>query len=274
MPIHAPRICACGHRVAHADRCACEEQKHQAAKARSDAKRPSASARGYDGRWSKARRTYLASRPMCCRCPSKATVVDHVIAHRGDQALFWDKANWQPLCARCHNVGKQAGERRLSMEAQKRIHPFGIQESRIPVTIVCGPPGAGKSTYVTEHAGPNDLVIDLDVIRSTLAGTAIHQGGNLQLAPALDERNRLLRSLPTDTVHDRCWFIIAAPNPEDRAAWQRKLAGSLIVLDPGYPECERRIRADATRKGNLDGMLDLCRDWYRRAGRIKQHTLG
>ncbi|WP_456297628.1 HNH endonuclease signature motif containing protein [Kineothrix alysoides] len=33
----------------------------------------------------------------------KATVVDHVIPHRGDPILFWDKRNWQPLCKTCHD---------------------------------------------------------------------------------------------------------------------------------------------------------------------------
>ncbi|MGM9590559.1 MAG: HNH endonuclease signature motif containing protein, partial [Faecousia sp.] len=32
-----------------------------------------------------------------------ATVVDHIIPHRGDRKLFWDESNWQPLCKDCHN---------------------------------------------------------------------------------------------------------------------------------------------------------------------------
>lgn len=37
----------------------------------------------------------------------QASVVDHILPHRGDQALFWDKDNWQSLCAECHNRHKQ-----------------------------------------------------------------------------------------------------------------------------------------------------------------------
>lgn len=33
-----------------------------------------------------------------------------------------------------------------------------------PVTLVSGPPCAGKSTWVGQHAGPGDLVLDFDVI--------------------------------------------------------------------------------------------------------------
>ena len=32
-----------------------------------------------------------------------ATVVGHIIPHRGNQKLFWDEKNWQPLCKDCHD---------------------------------------------------------------------------------------------------------------------------------------------------------------------------
>ena len=81
-----------------------------------DSQRESASARGYNGRWQKARATFLARHPLCLMCHREgritaATVVDHIIPHRGDQALFWDTGNWQSLCKRCHDSAKQAEER-------------------------------------------------------------------------------------------------------------------------------------------------------------------
>jgi 5-methylcytosine-specific restriction protein A len=32
-----------------------------------------------------------------------ATIVDHVVPHRGDQRLFWDQGNWAPACKSCHD---------------------------------------------------------------------------------------------------------------------------------------------------------------------------
>jgi 5-methylcytosine-specific restriction protein A len=32
-----------------------------------------------------------------------ATVVDHIIAHRGNEHLRMDPKNWQPLCKRHHD---------------------------------------------------------------------------------------------------------------------------------------------------------------------------
>jgi len=40
-----------------------------------------------------------------------ATVVDHITPHRGDMARFWDRENWQSLCAPCHDIDKARMER-------------------------------------------------------------------------------------------------------------------------------------------------------------------
>lgn len=70
--------------------------------------RENASSRGYDGRWKSARRAYLRRNALCAECRragklTPATVVDHIMPHRGDMQLFWDKKNWQPLCKDCHD---------------------------------------------------------------------------------------------------------------------------------------------------------------------------
>ena len=36
-----------------------------------------------------------------------ATVVDHIVPHKGDEARFHDLNNLQSLCATCHNSVKQ-----------------------------------------------------------------------------------------------------------------------------------------------------------------------
>jgi len=70
--------------------------------------RGSAAARGYDRHWREARGMFLREHPLCAACLAEgrttpATVVDHIIPHRGDKQLFWDKDNWQPLCKACHD---------------------------------------------------------------------------------------------------------------------------------------------------------------------------
>jgi 5-methylcytosine-specific restriction protein A len=82
-----------------------------------DTRRSSARERGYNTRWEKARKTYLTRNPLCIMCQREgrvtpATVVDHIIPHKGDAALFWDtENNWQPLCKPHHDRDKQREER-------------------------------------------------------------------------------------------------------------------------------------------------------------------
>jgi 5-methylcytosine-specific restriction protein A len=84
-------------------------EKHRSEKYSYDRCRPSASARGYDSKWNKARKTFLAAHPFCKTCLEEqgihtpAEVVDHIIPHKGDKKLFWDRKNWQPLCKCCHD---------------------------------------------------------------------------------------------------------------------------------------------------------------------------
>lgn len=65
--------------------------------------RPSAAKRLYGRRWRAAARAYLREYPTCSHCGEPAACVDHVIPHRGDLELFWDRRNWQALCWSCHS---------------------------------------------------------------------------------------------------------------------------------------------------------------------------
>jgi len=70
----------------------------------------------YDHRWRKARKAYLARHPLCVMCKENgrttpATVVDHIVPHKRDPGLFWDRENWQSLCKRHHDSWKQSYER-------------------------------------------------------------------------------------------------------------------------------------------------------------------
>lgn len=67
-----------------------------------------ASKRGYSSRWQRESKRYLRDNPLCVKCKTneklvEATVVDHIVPHRENQKLFWDKNNWQALCKLCHD---------------------------------------------------------------------------------------------------------------------------------------------------------------------------
>lgn len=74
-----------------------------------DSRRESSAQRGYGYKWQKAREGYLRSHPLCAEHEKqgqlvKATIVDHIIPHKGNKNMFWDSSNWQPLCKLCHDA--------------------------------------------------------------------------------------------------------------------------------------------------------------------------
>jgi 5-methylcytosine-specific restriction protein A len=84
-------------------------QKHAIAlRAQYDKRRGTSTERGYDARWRKLRLWFLNTHPLCAECGRKgiltaASVVDHVIPHKGDQQLLYDQNNLQSLCVSCHS---------------------------------------------------------------------------------------------------------------------------------------------------------------------------
>lgn len=105
MPMAARKPCTWFGCSALTDGGRCDLHRKQA-----EQQRGSARQRGYDSKWEKAREGFLHKHPVCRHCqegtPSiftPATVVDHIVPHRGDKDLFWLRSNWQPLCKPCHD---------------------------------------------------------------------------------------------------------------------------------------------------------------------------
>jgi len=69
-------------------------------------------------RWQKLRWLVLREAGFICAMCGKAEtetknlVADHIIPHRGDERLFWDRDNLQCLDKHCHDSVKQREERR------------------------------------------------------------------------------------------------------------------------------------------------------------------
>ena len=70
-----------------------------------------------DQRWVKGRLIHLSIYPLCAYClqlgkTTRATIVDHIIPHKGDEKLFFNADNRQSLCKPCHDGPKQLEESR------------------------------------------------------------------------------------------------------------------------------------------------------------------
>ena len=106
MPTLAQRPCSqpgCGV-LTDAGRCPAHKQQREQ-------QRGSSTQRGYGYKWQVASKGFLRTHPLC-QCPdcdegrkrvTVATIVDHIIPHRGDMKLFWNRNNWQAMSKPCHD---------------------------------------------------------------------------------------------------------------------------------------------------------------------------
>jgi hypothetical protein len=131
------------------------------------------------------------------------------------------------------------------------------------VKLVCGPPAAGKSTYVKQHARPGDIVIDLDSIAREYGFTRYRPPGVAGIL--LQDRNDRLVALAYEPAERMAWVIITAPSRSLRTWWCQMLGiqhEDLIVLVPPRDELHRRIMADPDRAQVRKHQLELVAKWF------------
>lgn len=128
---------------------------------------------------------------------------------------------------------------------------------RPPVTIVCGAPGSGKTSYVDLHRSLGDVVWDFDAIMAAVCGRLDEKvPGALDLV--LSMRNAFLRVVRDDLYvapfTGRAWFIESLPRRRDRDARAKELGAEVVLLQVPKDECLQRIAA--RRRGDAHAVCE------------------
>lgn len=96
------------------------------------------------------------------------------------------------------------------------------------VTIVCGPPCSGKSTYVREHMQPGDLVVDYDDIAQRLGSPRTHDHHASYHQRIEATIARAIAGIKAGR-HERAWIIRSSVTRARELA--ADLGGTVVVLD-------------------------------------------
>lgn len=107
------------------------------------------------------------------------------------------------------------------------------------LTVVCGPSGTGKSTYIQERAKPGDVIVDFDQLFAALSGLPLYQ---------------------RQPYGGHTWVALGLPSKSDRWAWQPQ--GEVVLLTVPPEECLRRIASDVRRQGVPTDWAAVVEDWW------------
>lgn len=241
----------------------CGEDARKRSSAEYDAQRGTSTERGYGRLWRKLRLMFLSENPLCVECELDglvvaATDVDHIIPKRQGGTDDW--SNLQALC-HSHHSQKTANEWR-----QHRA----LRRSLIPTTIVTGPPGSGKTTYVNEHRTIGDLVVDVDTLFMALGGLPWYEKPTALMPFVMAARDAAIDRLSRESNVSQAWIITSESDIDKLKRMKEELGATLIVLDVDEFECVRRIGNDDRRSGKLDLWVPIVRRWWSAWGRGDQ----
>jgi 5-methylcytosine-specific restriction endonuclease McrA len=246
MPSLPSRLCRdCQSRAIEGSAyCARHQQDNNATRSRSlyDAYRADDPIRKLyrNKRWQATRQKVLSRDILCRSCGHRAaTEVDHILSARlivdnfGVQA-FYDPARLQGLCHGCHS-SKTAIESGFTGEKGTRLGDLG---DRSNTTVITGPAGSGKSSYVEQHKQPNDHVFDYDVAMQQLTGLPMHEGMPDAAGSVLALRDQFIQRTQYSKHH--VWLVIANRNSGIVKALEQAGARVIEMATPA-DECERRL---------------------------------
>lgn len=124
------------------------------------------------------------------------------------------------------------------------------------IRIVCGPPSAGKTTYIQKHKKPGDVVVDFDHLAQALGSGVPHQAPRpikeVTFAARKAAIGRIFEGIDTDA-----WIIQSNPAKPSIERWGAGGA-RFIVIDPGLEAALAQARAD----DRPEPTEDLIRSWY------------
>jgi len=124
------------------------------------------------------------------------------------------------------------------------------------VTLIAGPPCAGKTTYAHAHVTPGDEILDYDVVYAELSGLALYERAFRQGDAVAAEFQRRLEWIR------RGFVIRCAPRKQHRAVIRRLHCATSVVLAVPAAICHARLTASDRPDALKRGLHEAIDSWW------------
>jgi predicted kinase len=124
--------------------------------------------------------------------------------------------------------------------------------------IICtGAPESGKTTYVQEHAGKDDLIYDFDALLGAMSKATRDNKPSWIFGILATYRSIMLEARgPTEI-----WVIATMPSAWEKEYHAQKYSARILTFNPGIDVCKQRLQKDKTRPVKTT-WLALIDKWY------------
>lgn len=132
-----------------------------------------------------------------------------------------------------------------------------------PISIICGPPGSGKTTHVMQRMRVGDLVIDLDRIWKAISFQPTYEKPEGLLPYVLAVREALYETILTGIDEGHVWIITGGASRIEREHLRQRFNNAEIVIIKTEPQqCACNIAGDECRSDKVEEYRDPIQQWW------------
>lgn len=123
------------------------------------------------------------------------------------------------------------------------------------MTVVCGAPGSGKTSWVRSQIRRGELVVDVDALFAALTMRPLYDKPESLIGEVLGARDYIVENL------EPAWVISSDPTAAYRAEMRARHGARVVVIETAPDVCIERIAGDARRDEGTD-WPELVNRWW------------